>query len=99
MIYSDNGMTIGEIAELFCEGSKHLSVATNELDIATILIDPDTDLIILGGTVHEKTKSITGHVGGEFLKQLRFPKTFLGMSSVSYNFEVFSPTPGKVYLR
>lgn len=98
-IYLDSGTTIGEIARLLCEDSKHLSVVTNELNIATILTDSDVDLTILGGTVHKKTKSVMGHAGEEFLRQFRFSKAFLGTSSVNYNFEVFSPTPDKAYLK
>ena len=98
-IYLYSGTTIGEIAKLLCEDSKHLSVVTNELNIATILTDSDVDLTILGGTVHKKTKSVIGHAGEEFLKQFRFSKAFLGTSSVNYNFEVFSPTPDKAYLK
>lgn len=98
-IYLDSGTTIGEIARLLCEDSRHLSVVTNELNIATILTESDVDLTILGGTVHKKTKSVIGHAGEEFLKQFRFSKAFLGTSSVNYNFEVFSPTPDKAYLK
>lgn len=98
-VYLDSGTTIGELAKLLCEDSKHISVVTNELNIATILTDSDVDLTILGGTVHKKTKSVIGHVGEEFLKQFRFSKAFLGTSSVSYNLEVFSPTPDKAYLK
>lgn len=98
-VYLDSGTTIGEIAKLLCEDSKHLSVVTNELNIATILTDSDVDLAILGGTVHKKTKSVIGHAGEEYLRQFRFSKAFLGTSSVNYNFEVFSPTPDKAYLK
>ena len=98
-VYLDSGTTVGEIARLICENSRRLSVVTNDLNVASILADSDVDLTILGGTVHKKTKSVTGHAGEEFLKQFRFSKAFLGTSSVSRNFEMFSPTPDKAYLK
>ena len=98
-VYLDSGTTIGEIARLICEDSIHLSVVTNDLNVASILTDSQVDLTILGGTVHKKTKSVIGHAGEEFLRQFRFSKAFLGTSSVSRNFEVFSPTPDKAYLK
>lgn len=98
-VYLDSGTTIGEIAKLLCNNSKHISVVTNELNIANILTESEVDLTILGGTVHKKTKSVIGHAGEEFLKQFRFSLAFLGTSSVDYLFDVFSPTPDKAYLK
>ena len=98
-IYLDSGTTTGEVAKLLCRFNKHVSVVTNELNIATILLDSNVDLTILGGTVQKKTKSVIGLASEEFLKQYRFSKVFIGTTSVDYNFDVFSPTYEKAHMK
>lgn len=98
-IYLDSGTTTGEIAKLLCGFNKHISVVTNELNIASILLDSDVDLTILGGTIQKKTKSVIGLASEEFLKQYRFSKVFIGTTSVDYNFDVFSPTYEKAHMK
>ncbi len=64
-----------------------------------ILSDSEVDLTIVGGNVQKKTRSIFGHASEQFLKQFRFSKAFLGGSSVGDQFDLFSPTYDKAYLK
>lgn len=98
-IYLDSGTTTGEIAKLLCGFNKHVSVVTNELNIATILLESDVDLTIIGGIIQKKTKSAIGLESEQYLKQYRFSKVFIGTTSVDYDFDVFSPTYDKAHMK
>ena len=98
-IYLDSGTTTGEVAKLLCHIPFHISVVTNELNIASILSDSDVELTILGGTVHKRTTSVIGHASEQLLRQFRFSKAFVGTSSIDYNFDSFSPTYDKIFLK
>ncbi len=98
-IYLDSGTTTCELAKLLCDYHKPISVVTNDLNVAMILSDSEVDLTIVGGNVQKKTRSIFGHASEQFLKQFRFSKVFLGGSSVGNQFDLFSPTYDKAYLK
>lgn len=99
-VYLDSGTTTYELAKLLCSFQKQLSVVTNDLNIALLLSSaPCVDVTIIGGNVQKKTKSIMGRASEEFLKQFRFSKTFLGATSVDYDFNLFSPSYEKAFLK
>lgn len=98
-IYLDSGTTTCELAKLLCDFDKPISVVTNDLNVAMILSDSEIDLTIVGGNVQKKTRSIFGHASEQFLKQFRFSKAFMGGSSVGDQFDLFSPTYDKAYLK
>lgn len=98
-VYLDSGTTTYEIAKLLCGYTKRISVITNDLNIALLLSDSPVDVTITGGNVQKKTQSIMGRASEEFLRQFRFSKAFLGSSSVDYDFNLFSPSYEKAFLK
>lgn len=98
-VYLDSGTTTYEIARLLCEFSGKLSVVTNDLNIALLLSNTSVDVTITGGNVQKKTQSIMGRASEEFLKQFRFSKAFLGGTSVDCEFNLFSPSYEKSFLK
>lgn len=98
-IYLDSGTTTCELAKLLCNFDKKVFVVTNDLNIAMILSDSNVELTIVGGDVQKKTRSIFGHASEQFLRQYRFSKAFMGGSSIDGQFNLYSPTYDKAYLK
>ena len=98
-VYLDSGTTTGEIALEICRTQMPVSVVTNDLSIALLLSESEADVTILGGSVQKTTKSVIGHASEDVLRQYRFSKAFLGASSIDYEFNTFSPTYDKAYLK
>lgn len=98
-IFLDGGTTTGEIARLLCGMGKGLAVVTNDLNIAILLSDSDVDLTMIGGVVQKSTRCVMGHASEHWLKQFRLSKAFVGASSIDHQFDVFSPTYDKAYLK
>lgn len=98
-IYLDSGSTICELAELLCDFDKKVFVVTNDLNTAMILSESHVELTIVGGNIQKRTKSIFGHASEQFLRQYHFSKAFIGGSSVDEQFNLYSPTYDKAYLK
>ncbi len=98
-VYLDSGTTTFELAKLLCTFPKPVSVVTNDLNIALLLADSPVDVTVTGGNVQKKTQSIMGRASEEFLKQFRFSRAFLGGTSVDYDFNLFSPSYEKAFLK
>lgn len=97
-VYLDGGTTTFEIASqlyLF----KNLTVVTNDIVIAAELAKTDVEIIMVGGSIQKKTKTIIGQYAIDFIKQFHVTSVFLGTSSINQNFDVFSPTIEKAVLK
>jgi len=76
-----SGTTVLELARLLRH--RRLTVITNALDVAYVLLDaPDIELVVLGGVVLPEMHSMRGHLTEEALTDLRADTVFMGASAV-----------------
>ena len=76
-----SGTTVLELARLLRH--RRLTVITNALDVAYVLLDaPDIELVVLGGVVLPEMHSMRGHMTEEALTDLRADTVFMGASAV-----------------
>jgi DeoR/GlpR family transcriptional regulator of sugar metabolism len=62
---------------------RRLTVITNALDVASVLIDRDgIELIILGGVVRPRMHSMLGHLAELALRELRADTLFMGIGAL-----------------
>lgn len=76
------GTTTEELAKCLLL-HKHLSVVTNNLNVAAILSgNPDTEVIIAGGMVRPRDRGITGEATIDFIRQFKVDIGIIGVSSI-----------------
>ena len=84
-ILLDAGTTTREIARELC--GKRLTVATNSMDVASILADEENiEVILLGGTWRKSINSLIGPMTNSMLKLFCFDKVFLAANAVDCKF-------------
>lgn len=97
-IYLDAGTTTLEIAKLIMRIPK-LTVTTNDLEIARLLIDSDVSLTICGGSIQKSTGSVIGQFSNQMLDSLRFDVAFLGAMTIDQDYNVLTPTIDKASMK
>lgn len=76
-----SGSTVLELARHLRE--RDLTVITNALDVANVLLDaPHIELIVLGGVVLPGMHSLRGHLTEEAMRDLRADTLFMGTSAI-----------------
>lgn len=76
-----SGTTVLEMARRLRD--RRLTVITNALDVANVLLDaPDIELVVLGGVVLPGMHSLRGHLTEDALRDLRADTVFMGASAV-----------------
>ena len=77
-----SGSTAIEFAR--CIADRRLTVITNALDIANLLVDREgIELIILGGVVRPRMHRLLGHLAELATRELRADTLFMGIGAVS----------------
>lgn len=77
-----SGTTTLELARLLID--RRLTVITNALDVAAVLIDrPGIELVVLGGVVRPGMHSTLGHLAELALGELRADILFMGIGAAS----------------
>lgn len=81
-IFLDSGTTTYELAKLMT-GRKHLYVATNDLQSATVLSKtPEISVIVLGGSLRANHYSMNGIFTEEMIRQIHADTAFLSIDAV-----------------
>jgi len=76
-----SGTTVLEMARLLRH--RGLTVITNALDVASVLLDADeVELVVLGGVVLPRVHSMRGHLTEDALGDLRADTVFMGASAI-----------------
>ena len=76
-----SGSTTLELARRIVD--RRLTVITNALDVAAVLMDRDgIELVILGGVVRPRMHSMLGHLAELALRELRADTLFMGIGAV-----------------
>ena len=79
-----SGTTVLEMARLLRH--RRLTVITNALDVASVLLDADeVELVVLGGVVLPRVHSMRGHLTEDALRDLRADTVFMGASAIDLN--------------
>jgi DeoR/GlpR family transcriptional regulator of sugar metabolism len=77
-----SGSTALEFARQLVD--RRLTVITNALDVANVLLDrPGIELILLGGVVRPQMHSILGHLAEIAARELRADTLFMGIGAIS----------------
>jgi DeoR/GlpR family transcriptional regulator of sugar metabolism len=77
-----SGTTALEFARQVAD--RRLTVITNALDVANVLLDrPGIELIVLGGVVRPRMHSMLGHLAEIATQELRADTLFMGIGAVS----------------
>ncbi len=80
-ILISSGSTTLEFARRLVD--RRLTVITNALDVATILVDrPGIELVVLGGVVRAGMHSTLGHIAEIALRELRADALYMGIGAI-----------------
>lgn len=97
-LFLDAGTTTYEIAKKLQKFS-NLVVVTNDLEIARVLLDTTTKVLICGGIIQNKTGSTWGDYAMQMLEDFRFDIGFFGATAINEQLEVMTPTMEKSFLK
>jgi DeoR/GlpR family transcriptional regulator of sugar metabolism len=89
-IILDSGSTTSFIAKEI-KHMKGITVITNAINIANILLDSDIEVILIGGSLVKETSTMVGPIADEALRKISADKLFLGVDGI--DLEVGLTTP------
>lgn len=98
VIFLDAGTTTYEVAKLI-KDIPNLTVVTNDIEIARILLHSTINLIICGGTVQKSTGSMVGALANQLMENIRLDVAFMGAQTIDEHFNVMTPTVDKAILK
>jgi DeoR family transcriptional regulator of aga operon/DeoR family fructose operon transcriptional repressor len=82
-IFIDGGTTTLQVAR-YLSPDKGLTVVTNALNVAAVLLDKGIRTIVLGGNALEATSTLVGPLAAEMLSRMAFDRAFLGATGCSF---------------
>ncbi|MCF6222519.1 MAG: DeoR/GlpR family DNA-binding transcription regulator [Flavobacteriaceae bacterium] len=82
-IILDSGSTTSLLAQEI-KNKKGITVITNAINIATILLGSDIEIILLGGILLKETSTVVGPLADETLKKLSATKLFFGTDGIDF---------------
>ena len=97
-VFLDAGTTTYEIAKLICN-IPSIAIITNDIEIATFLLDTNARLILCGGSVQKSTGSMVGDFAIHMMENIRTEIAFIGAASIDDEFNVLTPTSNKVVFK
>jgi DeoR/GlpR family transcriptional regulator of sugar metabolism len=89
-IILDSGSTTSFIAKEI-KHMKGITVITNAINIVSILLNSDIDVILIGGSLLKETSTLVGPLADDVLRKLSADKLFIGVDGI--DFEVGLTTP------
>lgn len=98
VVYLDAGTTTYEIAKKIVE-IPSLTIITNDLQIARLLLESNVNLIVCGGVVQKSTGSMIGAIANMMMDNLRVDIAFLGAQSIDDHYNVLTPTMDKAMMK
>ena len=80
----DSGSTVLEAAKALCQRDVTVTVCTNDLEVAQVLSGrPNTNLIVLGGSLRPGSLTLVGEPMTGFLDRLYADVAFIGIHSIA----------------
>lgn len=98
VIYLDAGTTTYEVAKAILD-IPNLTIVTNDIEIARLLLGTTVNLIICGGTVQKSTGSMVGALANQMMENLRVDIAFMGAQSIDDQYNVMTPTVDKAVMK
>ncbi|MFZ2462801.1 MAG: DeoR/GlpR family DNA-binding transcription regulator [Caldibacillus thermoamylovorans] len=96
VIYLDAGTTTLAMIPFL---NKNITVVTNGVQHASLLVDQQLRVYLLGGVVKNTTKAIVGVNSVSELKKYRFTKAFLGINGIDEEYGCTTPDPEEALLK
>ena len=97
-MYLDAGTTTYEVAKAIVD-IHNLTIITNDLEIAKLLLTSTANLIICGGGIQKSTGSMVGALANQIMEDMRVDVAFLGAQTIDDQFNVLTPTMDKAILK
>ncbi len=97
-VFLDAGTTTYEIAKRIRD-IPSITVITNDLEIAMLLMESDVNLLVCGGNVQKSTGSMLGDFANQMVEELRTEIAFIGAASIDDEYNVLTPTSKKAALK
>lgn len=98
VIIVDSGTTTAELVKNL-DHLEDLTVITNALNIAMMLVDkPNINLIIPGGMMRKNSQSLVGPMAEKSLKNFCVDKVFLGVNGIDPENGFYTPNIEEAYL-
>lgn len=98
VVYLDAGTTTHEIANAI-KDIPSLTIVTNDIEIANLLLDSTATVIVCGGVIQKSTGSMVGALAIQMVEHLRMDIAFLGAQSIDDSFNVLTPTIDKAIMK
>lgn len=96
-IFLDAGTTTYEIAKEMAHND--LTVITNDIRIASLLMLTENRVIFLGGLIDKETGSTTDNFASELAKEFSIDLAIMGTSSIDDELYLCTPDPQRQYLK
>lgn len=97
-VYLDAGTTTYEIAKKI-HNIEQITVVTNDIEIAHVLMPTKVQVIVCGGVLQKETGSVIGYYATQMIQDFQFDIAFFGASYIDEHFQVMTPTLEKVFLK
>lgn len=98
VIIVDSGTTTAELVKNL-DHLKDITVITNALNIAMMLVDkPNINLVIPGGIMRKNSQSLVGPMAEKSLRNFRVDKAFLGVNGIDPENGFYTPNIEEAYL-
>lgn len=89
-IILDSGSTTSLIAKEI-KNRKNITVITNAINIANILINSEIEVILIGGSLIKETSTLVGPLADESLRKISADKLFLGVDGIDFKLGLTTP--------
>lgn len=90
-----SGSTVLELARLLA--GRRLTVITNAIDVVTTLADdPGTEVVVLGGMLLRRSRSLIGHLTDRATRDLRADVVFMGASAIDLEHGFMTEEVGEI---
>ena len=90
IVFVNSGTTTTQLIRHIDPG-KNITIVTNNLFVAQGVIDREINLILLGGSFQQKSKSVSGRFAIENLDQIYANQSFIGVDGLSLKYGLTVP--------
>ncbi|GGA92826.1 DeoR/GlpR family DNA-binding transcription regulator [Ornithinibacillus halotolerans] len=97
VIFLDAGTTTLAFIDYIQVGD--ITVVTNGIQHAALLVEKQIKTILLGGTIKFSTKAMIGSMSLRHLEEYRFNKAFIGINGIDQEFGCTTPDPEEAAIK
>ena len=89
-IILDSGSTTSLLAKEI-KNMSNITVITNAINIAHILLDSHLEVILIGGSLIKETSTLVGPLADDTLRKISCDKLFLGVDGIDFKIGLTTP--------